>query len=101
MHSKLWSSSLGYIPIETKVIALNPDLMVQRVQQHHWHKELLFFPSFHYSGLFFNIFLFHQTKSLMLFMVQIHKVLSWHKMISEMKYRSKNFYARQIMSLAL
>lgn len=25
MHSKLRSSPLGYIPIETKVIALNPD----------------------------------------------------------------------------
>lgn len=28
MHSKLLSSPPGYIPIETKVIALNPDLMM-------------------------------------------------------------------------
>jgi len=33
--------------------------------------------------------------------MQTHKLLQWHKMISELKYGSKNFYARQIISLVL
>lgn len=54
MHSKLRSSPPGYIPIKTKVIALNPDWMMQRVQDHHWHKELLSFTSFQHSYLLFH-----------------------------------------------
>lgn len=45
LHSKLWSS-LGYIPIDNKVIVLNPNFMMQKVQHLHWHKELLLFTSF-------------------------------------------------------
>lgn len=54
MHSKLLSSPPGYVPIETKVIALNPDWMMQRVQHHHWHEELLSFTSFQHSCLLFH-----------------------------------------------
>lgn len=34
------------IPTDTKVIVLNPKFMLQKVQQLHWHKELLLFTSF-------------------------------------------------------
>lgn len=36
--------SLGYIPI--KMIVLNPNFMIQKVQHLYWHKELFLFTSF-------------------------------------------------------
>lgn len=45
LHSKLWSS-LRCIPIDSKVIVLNSNFMMQKVQHLHCHKELLLFTSF-------------------------------------------------------
>lgn len=39
-------NSLGYIPIDTKVMVLNPNFMMQKVQRLHWHRELLLLISF-------------------------------------------------------